>query len=228
MYMTEKDHIELILQGIRQGDQIGGPFALAKIFAKSLKKKNKFDEVDVRSKYLKWWKGDAFDTGPTFASVFTKISKRIEPKLAVKQVHEDFGFNTAGCGPAQRATPLAGMLSIPSEKLTALARKEAKITHYDDDAGNGSAIVILLCRYLLEGNNFKNAQKLISDNHELRDSWQKIKEANLKSDGYVFNVIYSALYFIDNNKSLADILKFAGKANYSPVIYSVINICMQR
>ena len=221
-----KNNIELILKGIEEGDQIGGPYELAKIFSKSLEFNNGFEESDLRNRYLKWWRGDAFDTGPTYASVFTKINKGMDAKLAVKKVHEDFGFNTAGCGPAHRATPLAGFTNISTHELVSLARQEAKITHYHDDAGNGSAIVILICRYLLEGNSYQDAQKLILKNVELRESWTKITKASLNPDGYIFNVIHSALHFIDNNKSLEDTFKFAGKANYCPIIFSVINACI--
>ena len=80
--------------------------------------------------------------------------------------------------------------------------------------------------YDIHENPFQGIQNLIFDNPTLQDSWKKIIEANLKPDGYIFNVIFSALYFLDNNKSLADIIKFAGKANYSPIIYSVINACI--
>jgi len=226
--MINKDFTSLILDAIKQGDQIGGPYELAKIFSKSLEFNNGFDESDLRNRYLNWWRGDAFDTGPTYASVFNKINKGIEPKLAVKNVHQEFGFNTAGCGPVHRATPLAGFISIATDNLVSLARQEAKITHYDDDAGNGSAIVILLCRYLLDGNSYQDAQKLISENVELKESWINIKEANLKPDGYIFNVIHSALYFIENSKSLKDTFKFAGKGNYCPIIFSVINACISR
>jgi len=224
--MIHRNSNNLILDAIKQGDQIGGPYELAKIFSKSLEFNNGFEESDLRNRYLKWWRGDAFDTGPTYASVFTKINKGMDAKLAVKKVHEDFGFNTAGCGPAHRAIPLAGFTNISTHELVSLARQEAKITHYHDDAGNGSAIVILICRYLLEGNSYQDAQKLISKNVELKESWIHIKEANLKPDGYIFNVIHSALYFIENSKSLKDTFKFAGKANYCPIIFSVINACI--
>ena len=150
----------LILDGIKMGDQIGGPSELAKIFTESLKINNGFNEKDLTTRYLDWWKKCAFDTGPTYASVFNKIEKGMDPKVAVKKVHEEFGHNTAGCGPAHRATPLAGMLNISTNQLITLARKEAKITHYDDDAGNGSAIVIMLCRYLLEGKSYYDAENL--------------------------------------------------------------------
>ena len=223
-----KNNIELILKGIEEGDQIGGPYELAKIFSKSLEFNNGFDESDLRNRYFDWWRGDAFDTGPTYASVFTKINKGMDAKLAVKKVHEDFGFNTAGCGPAHRATPLAGFTNISTHELVSLARQEAKITHYHDDAGNGSAIVILICRYLLEGNSYQDAQKLISKNVDLKESWTKITKASLNPDGYIFNVIHSALHFIDNNKSLEDTFKFAGKANYCPIIFSVIKTCISK
>jgi len=224
--MIHRNSNNLILDAIKQGDQIGGPYELAKIFSKSLEFNNGFEESDLRNRYLKWWRGDAFDTGPTYASVFTKINKGMDAKLAVKKVHEDFGFNTAGCGPAHRAIPLAGFTNISTHELVSLARQEAKITHYHDDAGNGSAIVILICRYLLEGNSYQDAQKLILKNVELRESWTKITKASLNPDGYIFNVIHSALHFIDNNKSLEDTFKFAGKANYCPIIFSVINACI--
>ena len=217
-----KNNIELILKGIEKGDQIGGPYELAKIFSKSLELNNGFDESDLRNRYLKWWRGDAFDTGPTYASVFNKINKGMEPKLAVKKVHEDFGFNTAGCGPAHRATPLAGFINITTDKLVSLARQEAKITHYDDDAGNGSAIVVLLCRYLIEGKSWEKAKSLIGFHPDLHKNWEKVKNAKLSPDGYIFNVIHSAIYFIDQNKSLSESIQFSGKANYSAILFSVI------
>ena len=216
----------LILDGIKMGDQIGGPFELAKIFTESLKINNGFNEKDLRKRYLDWRKEDAFDTGPTYASVFNKIEKGMEPEEAVKKVHQEFGFSTAGCGPAHRATPLAGMLNIPTDQLSTLARKEAKITHFDEDAGNGSAIVIMLCRYLLEGKSYYDAENLICNDKDLKDSWIKLQKAKLKPDGYIYNVIFSALHFIKEDKTLADAIKFSGKANYCSIIFSVIKKCM--
>ena len=84
--MINKNYTELILKGIKEGDQIGGPFELAKILSESLGSNNSFKEDDLRSRYLSWWKNDAFDTGPTYASVFNKIDKGMDPKLAVKRV----------------------------------------------------------------------------------------------------------------------------------------------
>ena len=40
--MIDKNYSQLILRGIEEGDQIGGPYELAKILLGSLKQKNGF------------------------------------------------------------------------------------------------------------------------------------------------------------------------------------------
>ena len=111
-----------ILNGINLGDQIGGPFDLASVLIDCIKKNNKFNKEDLFKKYLNWWKNGAFDTGPTFASVFTKIENGMEYDEAVLATHKQFDGNTAGCGPAHRASPFAGFDNIKTEKYLNLKR----------------------------------------------------------------------------------------------------------
>ena len=213
---------EIILEGLKKGDQIGGPYELSKILNTSLEANNGFNKDDLIARYLKWWEEGAFDTGPTYASVFTKLLNGYNHEDAVFKTHNDFDENTAGCGPAHRCTPLAGFIKIPTSELAAIARQEAKITHFHEDAGNGSAIVVLMCRHLLEGKTIDAACRAISFNNDLKESWKKVENGKLSSDGYVYNVIHSALYFIKNNKTLEESIKFSGKANYSSIIFSVL------
>ena len=86
----------------------------------------------------------------------------------------------------------------------------------------------MLCRFLLEGKSFDEAQELISKENELKQSWDKVQNAELKPDGYIFNVIYSALYFIQKNKSLKDAIKFSGSANYCSVLVGAIKACLSK
>ena len=86
----------------------------------------------------------------------------------------------------------------------------------------------MLCRYLLEDKDFNEAQELISKNNELKNSWKKVQNAQLKPDGYIFNVLHSALYFITENKSLDDAIKFSGKANYFSVLVGAIMACLKK
>ncbi|MDC0457457.1 ADP-ribosylglycohydrolase family protein [Alphaproteobacteria bacterium] len=213
---------DIILEGIKAGDQNGGPSELSKILNSSLIACNGFNKKDLTARYLNWWKSDAFDTGPTFAGVFTHINNGIEPDEAVKKVHLSLNGNTAGCGPAHRVLPLAGFLDISEDKLIEITKKEAKITHYHPDAGNGSAILVMLCRYLIEGQTIKEAKKSLTNNTYLNKSWEKVLTAKISPDGYIFNVIKSALYFLDKKDALRNSIKFAGPANYSPVIVGVI------
>ncbi len=226
--MLLENYTELILKGIGDGDLIGGPKRLANILCQSLKANNGFNQNDLRSRYLNWWRTGAFDTGPTFASVFNKIDNGMNFELAVKKVHEDFGFDTAGCGPCHRAIPLAGSIYITNGELIKLAKEEAQITHFHDDAGNGSAIVVMLCRYLLENKNLQDSLNLIKNHEELKVSWSKVENAELNPNGYVYNVIYSALHFVKENKSLNDAIKFSGKANYCSVIVGAIMACLKK
>ena len=76
-------HYTKILNGINEGDQIGGPFDLASVLIDSIKKNNNFNKLDTSKMYLQWWKNGAFDTGPTYASVFTKIENGMEYDDAV-------------------------------------------------------------------------------------------------------------------------------------------------
>ena len=63
---------------------------------------------------------------------------------------------------------------------------------------------------------------------DVGDSWLKVQNAKLKPDGYIFNVIHSALYFITENKSLDDAIKFSGKANYCSVLVGAIMACLKK
>ena len=154
--------LQLILDGMKQGDKNGGPTELAKILSDSLAVCNKFDRIDLIKRYHHWWNTGAFDTGPTFAMVFQKVSKGILIEDAVFEVNNQLNGATAGCGPAHRIAPLAASKTITTKQLVKYAKEEAKITHYHPDAGNCSAIMVLLCRYLLKGLCWNDAKKKIA------------------------------------------------------------------
>ena len=212
----------VILKGYIDGDKNGGPTELAKILSKSLITSNGFNKNDLVKRYYHWWKTDAFDTGPTFAMVFQKVSQGVNVDDASIQVNEELKGATAGCGPAHRIAPLAALKKIPTNKLVDYAKEEASITHFHPDAGNCSAVMALLCRYLLEGYSWSESKNLVSKNDKTKEIWHKIQNANLNNGGYVLDVMHSAFYFLDREDSLKNSLTFAGPANYCPVIVGVI------
>ena len=221
------ENFNLILKGLSKGDQIGGPTQLAKILCESIKSCKSFDKDDLTKRYLKWWENDAFDTGPTYASVFSKIVMGTNPDEAVRKTHKEFNQNTAGCGPAHRCAPLAGFMNIPSTRLISIARQEALITHQHPDAGNGSALVVMICRLLLEGLSFQETLKNISNQPELKTILSRVKKAQLSPDGYILNVLCSAFHFIEEQTPMDKVFNFAGSPNYCPVIVGSIRACIK-
>ena len=214
---------ELILKGYISGDKNGGPTELAKILSESLINCNGFNQNDLVKRYYHWWKTDAFDTGPTFAMVFQKVSQGVPIQDASIEVNIALNGKTAGCAPAHRIAPLAAFKNIPTNKLLDYARQEAKITHYHPEAGNCSAVMVLLCRFILEGNSWSESKNLVSKYDDLQSTWRNIQNANLNNGGYVLDVMHTAFHFLDKEDSLNNSLNFAGPANYCPVIVGVIN-----
>ena len=208
--------------GFQRGDKNGGPTELAKILSNSLIACNGFNQSDLVKRYYHWWNTDAFDTGQTFAMVFQKVSQGISIEDASIQVHKQLNGMTAGCGPAHRIAPLAGFKDIPTNQLIDFARQEARITHHHPDAGNCSAVMVLLCRYLIEGNSWPVSKELVSQNKEMKSTWINIQNAKLNKGGYVLDVMHSAFHFLNTEDALEKSLKFAGPANYCPVIVGVI------
>ena len=216
------NNIDKILNGYVEGDKNGGPTELAKILHKSLLASDGFKISDLVNRYYHWWDTDAFDTGPTFAMVFQKVSRGVSIEEASKEVDKQLNGATAGCGPAHRIAPIAGYKNIPTDSLVSIARAEAAITHYHPDAGNCSAIMALLCRYLIEGSTWNESKSIVSQNEDVKTTWIKIDNASLNNGGYVLDVMHSAIYFLDRANSLENSLSFAGPANYCPVIVCII------
>ena len=216
------NNINIILDGYIKGDKNGGPTELAKILNQSLLACDGFNKSDVVKRYYHWWNTDAFDTGPTFAMVFQKVSRGFSIEDASIEIDKQLKGATAGCGPAHRVAPMAGFKRIQAEELIDYARQEAAITHYHPEAGNSSAIMVLLCRYLLEGNSWSESKKIVSQNNEVRSTWKRIENASLNKGGYVLDVMHSAFYFLDKKDALKNSLSFAGPANYCPVIVGIL------
>lgn len=216
-----------ILKGYKAGDKNGGPTELAKILYESLSSCNGYNQNDILKRYYHWWQNGAFDTGPTFSMVFQKVSEGMSIEKASIHVDKLLAGETAGCGPVHRISPLASCMKIPTDKLVTYARQEARITHYHPDAGDCSGVMVLLCRHLIQGYSWEESKELVSKNNETKLTWEKIKNANLSNGGYVLDVMHSALYFLDRKDSLNKSLKFAGSANYCPVIVGIINSIIQ-
>ena len=210
-----------LFQGIASGDQYGGPTRMAQILYESMEAKQRLDLKDVTSRYLDWWKRDAFDTGPVFNEVFRKVDSGTSRVAAAHQVHLELNGATGGCNPAHRIAPIALFEDISTIAIGELARLEASITHWDPIAGDMSAVMAYLCRFSLEEQSWEEAKSITAALEP--EAWRIIQQAEISKDGYAPNVMRTAIEFLDQPNSLQRAFEFAGFGNYCPVIVGTID-----
>jgi ADP-ribosylglycohydrolase len=211
-----------IIDGIANGDAIGGPTALAEIIAESLIANSGLNTADITSRYLEWWRGGSFDTGPTFVQVFKLIDSGMGPSAAVETTHGAFRGNSAGCGPAHRNSVIAACTAIQTDNVPDAARAEALITHLDPVAGDAAAVVALLCRCLLNGLTLEAAKVFVAEHPRTSEAFASIMLRPLGPSGFALDAVRAAIYFMDGKYALKEASAFAGASNYCPVIVGAL------
>lgn len=227
--MTEaRDRIQGVLLGLAVGDRNGGPIRMAIHLAESLADRRRFDPEDVLARYLEWWRGGAFDTGPTAATVFGLIEGGMEPADAVERVHNQSGGMTAGCNTAHRCAPLAMASFLADDEVAGCAIREAKLTHQHPLAGDVAAAVAALCRALIRGEPWSVALATAKMGRLLAtiEALDGKNSYPLSPGGYAPEVLRAAVHFVARHEIFADALgaslDFAGPANYGPVLVGAV------
>jgi ADP-ribosylglycohydrolase len=227
--LTIEDRCRGALLGLAAGDRNGGPIELAVRFAESLAERGAFESHDVLARYVAWWRDGAFDTGTVAAMVLEQVACGVPVDKAVAQADRDLGGQTAGCDPAHRAAPLAMAAFMADETVGDCAAQEAALTHAHPLAGDVAAAVAVLCRALVQGYGWGAALKLAAHGR-LPATVKALQPAasakRLVRGGFAPDVLHAAVYFVTANASfdaaLAASLRFAGPANYCPVLVGSI------
>ena len=221
----EAERARGVLLGLLMGDRNGGPIQMALELAASLRRHGRFSLNDVRLRYLTWFLREGTDAGPVSARVFELISLGVDAGDAVAQVHREFGGLTAGCNPAHRAAPLAMCSFIADHHLAATAVQEAKLTHEHRLAGDVSAAAVVLCRALIRGAVWREALE-VARQPATQAAMSLAIRPMLKSGGFAPDVLRAGIFFVDRHSSfeaaLSEALRFAGPANYCPVLVGSI------
>lgn len=223
------DRVRGILVGLCAGDQIGGPTRMALELAEYLLTCGRaFRPEELLERYVSWFVREGFDTGPVAGRVFTLVARGTPHAQAVLQTHEERRRQTAGCNPAHRALPLAMSAHLGDEELPALARQEARLTHWDSLAGDVSAAVVVLCRALVRGEAWEAALREAAGqcgvcNLKLQSG---APDSPLSRTGFAPEVLRAAVFFAGDSSDPATALtrsfEFAGRANYCPVLVGAI------
>ena len=214
--------------GLAAGDRIGGPLQFALRLAESLLEHAEYDRGDVFRRYLAWYRDGAFDTGPVADRVLSLAHTGIPVDSAVPQVDRELAGKTAGCNPAHRVAPIAMALTIPDEAVAETAQQEASLTHHHPLAGDAAAAVAVLCRALIRGNSWETALDRAADGRmsEIRTALHPADYETLVPSGFVPETLQAAVHFVHRascfEDALAASLRFAGGANYAPVLVGVI------
>jgi ADP-ribosylglycohydrolase len=131
---------------------------------------------------------------------------------AASRVDRELAGMTAGCNPAHRASPLAMCQAIADGDLRKAALQEARLTHLHPTAGEVSATVVEVCRYLIRGADWDTA---------VRSTGATIPD-RIKPSGYAPDVLGAALFFVsasrDFEECLSRAVRFAGAENFCPVL----------
>ncbi len=222
------DRVRGILLGLAAGDRNGGPIQMALRVAESLVEQHRFDSEDILTRYIDWWRSGAFDTGPVAAGVLSRISAGISPQEAAQQVHDTLGGMTAGCNPAHRCPPLAMAAFLPDDDLVQCATGEARLTHLHPLAGDVAAAVAVLCRSLVRRPDWDEAITRAKEgrSHETVAALMIDTTGPLDPSGFAPEVLRAAIRFVVENttfeRALAASIRFAGPANYCPVLVGAI------
>ena len=224
--MYDHNHAELLLKGLAAGDRNGGPIRLAILLFEEIRQFG-FSKSCVFDVYFDWVTTDGFDMGPTLNSVCRYTQRGLSVSEAVERTHLDFDEKTAGIAPAHRAAPLA--LFFEGSELDEIAFKEASLSHRSPTAGKVSVATVRLCSALLKGVGLEEACSLASQGLKDIDlSYLSMKERH--KGGFAPKVLQTAISFLHDHDSfeaaLLASLKFAGPANYCPVLVGSMGGCL--
>jgi len=225
--MSSLNYIDNLFLALRKADKNGGPTQMAYQLADSLIQNDDFIIDDIANRYLDWHKQDGYDSGPTANRVFQLVEKGLSFNKASEQVDYEVNGRTAGCNPAHRSAPLA-MLNVTDDELIDIIIQEAKITHWHPLAADVSVATVMLCRKLLQGDDWHTALTFTRKGRmaETQKALESHDIIDLKGDGYAPNALAAAIYFLMKSKSLDEAIEnsidFAGPANYCPVLVGSI------
>jgi len=134
---------------------------------------NKFNGPDILSRHLFLYHTKKCEIGEVTKYIYQQALKYTNGQSPLTREHflfdqsiidemvkladKNSNGQTAGCNPAQRSYPLAFCRFISDDDLLDFTNLEAKLTHYNPLAGQVAGIVNLICRSLLNDQNWSDA-----------------------------------------------------------------------
>jgi ADP-ribosylglycohydrolase len=204
--------------------------------SQSLRSFKQINQSDIMSHYLYLYHTLRYPMGETTRLVYEELREEIKSKKeklslsqfvfpverihqASENAHRTLRGLSAGCNPAQRSYPLALCSYIEDEQLFELSCEEARLTHFNPQAGQVAGIINLICRRLITGDDWNVAVKFAFDNappnlpRDIKEIEQRYEHDPVlnptASSGFAPNVLHTTLYCVTNNDSYESALKRA-------------------
>jgi len=196
--------------------------------AESLAERRAFNPRDVLQRYLAWHRAGSFDTGLVTGMVLALIDGGVDSEEAVRRVDQGLDGQTAGCNPAHRVAPLTMAAFLPDGALADAARTEAGLTHRHPLAGDAATAVVVLSRALVRGSGWEDAlaEGAAGRSAEVAAALDPGQKGELSTGGFAPDVLRAAVHFLHHAEAfgaaLAAAIRFAGAANYCPVLVGSI------
>ena len=215
-----------LLFGLAAGDRNGGPIRMSLLLYRSLRRNEGFVAQDALKTYREWFYNGAYDTGETLIRSFLLMDEGLSNEEAVRRSHEICPSD--GVAPAHRAAPMALFLS--GTELDEALYQEAKLTHFSEISAQVSIAVGRICSMLLQGRSLDDAVQEAKCGLDSGICLPARAIEDCSRGGYAPEVLCSALSFLFEyssfEESLVASLKFAGAANYCPVLVGSIGGCL--
>ncbi len=140
------------------------------------------DLDDLTRRYVAWASGGPKDIGFTTRSALAGAENAQQARDNARALHERSG-RTAGNGTVMRAAPLA-FAPAPAETILAAARDDARLTHWDDVAGDASAALCAALLALRSGDDPLAGALAEAKNHpSLSAALHEVAEGELEAVG---------------------------------------------
>jgi len=189
--------------------------------------KTRYDKENVISRYGAWFSGKdserCFDTGATFHTVFSQMRKGESNQEAVQSLYKKQPENV-GVNAAHRSVPISMAGFISDHNMLSAVAEEARITHFHPLSAQVAQAVNTICRSLIKGEKWEAALILAKSLPGLdRIVVKALNGEKPELGGYAPAVLQSAVHFMASHQhapeqALTSSLKFAGSANFCPVL----------
>jgi len=188
--------------------------AMMRCLLESLVEKTTFNREDVVARYLAWYHTKPPDIGNTTRAALGMLEKGIPLDEISRTAHEETGGMSAGNGTVMRCAPLAARYADDAARLIAASVGDARITHWDERAASGSALLNLVLSAVLRGEQPREAlawaDERIADNdlglYNPIPDVAFVPEKDLNPSGFVVDTLTCAFWHFARGKSFEETL----------------------